>query len=326
MLYRSIRWILFLLPAETVHHMTLRFLQFICRFDLFRYMIEYHPPYNSTFLDAVTSRQPRGVGLAAGFDKNAEYLDALSLLGFHHIEIGTITPNAQTGNPKPRIKRIRKNLFNSMGFPNLGVEKVKANLMRFRAANYSTIIGANIGKGKWTPNDNAHIDYIICFQQLYYLVDYFTINVSSPNTAGLHKLQTKEHLSKILTELQSRNPAKKPIYVKISPNLQEHEILHIVEACEAAGAAGIVACNSYPSLAPGYPGGYSGKDYVYESLRTIRLVRKYSKHLQIIGCGGIFSADDAKNKMDCGANAVQIYTGLVFIGPKLIKDIAKITR
>lgn len=272
------------------------------------------------------------VGLAAGFDKNAHFLEPMALLGFSHIEVGTVTPRPQPGNPKPRLFRLiqSKGLINRMGFNNDGVESMAERLRKKRPAGL--IIGANIGKNKDTPNEKAADDYLICFKALYTLVDYFTVNVSSPNTPGLRELQDKEPLTRLLTSLQQENISNKPLFLKIAPDLTTSQLDEIVEIVIASKFTGIIATNttierdglkeSKEKIDSIGAGGLSGEPVLEKAVGVVKYIKDKSYgRLVIIGVGGISDAATAKKHMDAGADLVQLYTGLIYTGPGVVKKI-----
>ena len=276
------------------------------------------------------------VGLAAGFDKDAKLFDELANFGFGFIEIGTVTPLPQEGNEKPRLFRLIEDtaLINRMGFNNTGIESVIARLRRKKS---KIIIGGNIGKNKNTPNSKAIDDYSICFQKLYPFVDYFVVNVSSPNTPGLRDLQDKEPLTKLLVSLQdlnSQKEVKKPILLKIAPDLNNNQLDDIIDIVSDTNIAGVVATNTTinrsglktnkEKLNIIGDGGLSGKPIKHRSTEIIRYLSEKSNHaFPIIGVGGIHSAKDALEKIEAGAALVQIYTGFVYEGPDLVRKINK---
>ncbi|GEM64309.1 dihydroorotate dehydrogenase (quinone) [Sphingobacterium faecium NBRC 15299] len=278
------------------------------------------------------------VGLAAGFDKNAEYITDMANFGFGFIEIGTVTPKPQPGNDQPRMFRLipDKALINRMGFNNQGAD-VAANRLKHLSVEdrKGLLIGGNIGKNKLTPNEQAVDDYIYCFNSLFDYVDYFVVNVSSPNTPGLRDLQEKEPLKHILNTLQNLNEKrenKKPILLKIAPDLTDSQLDDIVEIVQETGIAGVIATNTTISRAGlrsdanlvKEMGGVSGAPLTKRSTEVIRyLSNKSNRSFPIIGVGGIHSAADAIEKMDAGASLVQIYTGFIYEGPSLISDICK---
>lgn len=276
------------------------------------------------------------VGLAAGFDKNAEYIEDMAKFGFGFIEIGTVTPKPQPGNDKPRMFRLVNDsaLINRMGFNNQGADVAAGRLKHLKERD-GVIIGGNIGKNKITPNEEAVNDYIYCFHALYDYVDYFVVNVSSPNTPGLRDLQEKEPLMHILNTLQGLNakkPKEKPILLKIAPDLTNSQLDDIVEIVTETKIAGVIATNttisregllSEPSLVQ-EAGGVSGKPLTKRSTEVIRyLATKSNSAFPIIGVGGIHSAEDAIEKLNAGAALIQVYTGFIYEGPALIRDICK---
>jgi len=276
------------------------------------------------------------VGLAAGFDKDAKLINQLSFAGFGFIEVGTVTPEPQPGNPKPRLFRLPRDqgLINRMGFNNGGVEKMRK---RLESRYSSVIIGGNIGKNKVTPNEQAVDDYVKCFEALYFDVDYFTVNVSSPNTPNLRALQDKEPLKRILNRLVRLNrekPKQKPILLKIAPDLSNEQLDDIIEIVAETKIDGVIATNTTISrenlntpddeVEKIGAGGLSGKPVQSRSTEVIRyLSEKSQKAFPIIGVGGIHSAKDAIEKLDAGASLVQVYTGYIYEGPSLVKQINK---
>lgn len=276
------------------------------------------------------------VGLAAGFDKDAKWFNELACLGFGFVEIGTATPWPQSGNERPRLFRLIKDeaIVNRMGFNNAGARAIADNL---RTRNEKIIIGGNIGKNKMTANENALDDYVFCFEALYDAVDYFVVNVSSPNTPGLRELQDKAPLTHILTELMARSaqrPKQKPILLKIAPDLAEEQLDDIIELVKQTKIAGVVATNTTTSRSALRSsgeevkrcgaGGLSGKPLAQRSTEVIRYIASRSnKSFSIIGVGGIHSANDALEKLKAGADLVQLYTGFIYEGPGLVRRICK---
>jgi dihydroorotate dehydrogenase len=276
------------------------------------------------------------IGLAAGFDKNALLIDELACMGFGFVEIGTVTPKPQPGNDKPRLFRLPKDkaLINRMGFNNDGVNTVAE---RLRRKHSSIIIGGNIGKNKITPNEQALDDYVSSFHALYDVVDYFVVNVSSPNTPGLRALQEREPLKKLLTHVKNLSLAKptpKPVLLKIAPDLTEEQLNDIVEILQETKTDGIIATNTTISReglstdretvdAIGN-GGLSGAPLTSRATEVIRFLRqRLGKNYPIIGVGGIMTAADAREKLDAGADLIQLYTGFIYEGPGFAKRIAK---
>lgn len=279
------------------------------------------------------------VGLAAGFDKNAAFLNELELLGFGSVEIGTVTPQPQEGNPKPRLFRLvnDKALLNRMGFNNDGKDEIAERLKDWRAANAASrlIIGGNIGKNKSTPNEYAYMDYDACFRALHAYVDYFVVNVSSPNTPGLRELQEKESLRKILTHLQQVNlqmPVQRPILLKIAPDLEPAQVDDVCSLAAEIKLDGLIVANTTlkrnmlsdlgkVKAGEAGDGGISGKPLLPISLQVLRQVRMRLPITPIIYSGGIFEAEDATAAMAAGANLVQVYTGFVYGGPGIVKKL-----
>ena len=271
------------------------------------------------------------IGLAAGFDKNAKYLDELETFGFSHVEVGTITPKPQEGNDKPRLFRLKSDsaLLNRMGFNNDGVDIILNRLKKYKG---DMVIGANIGKNKTTSNENAVEDYLFSFKILRNYVDYFTVNISSPNTPDLRKLQSKSNLETLLSKIQIENSKEKkvPLFVKIAPDLEIRELKDIIDVCEKNKINGIIATNTTVSkqkiknkkIDELGDGGISGKPIADVSNDIIAFIKKNSK-LKIIGVGGIFNFSDLQDKLNAGADIVQVYTGWIYEGPSMIKSINK---
>ncbi len=280
---------------------------------------------------------PNPIGLAAGFDKNASYIKEIEALGFGFIEIGTVTPLPQPGNDQPRLFRLPEDeaLINRMGFNNVGADVVAARLKAIRS-NTKMIIGVNIGKNKITPNEKAINDYVTCFQKLFDVADYFAVNVSSPNTPNLRQLQDKKPLTGILSKLQELNHQHenpKPVLLKIAPDLTNSQLDEIIEIVLQTKIAGVIATNTTvsregltnKSLVDSIgTGGLSGKPVRSRSTEVIRYIaEKSNKQFVIIGVGGIQNTQDAKEKLDTGADLLQIYTGLIYEGPGIAKNINK---
>lgn len=327
-MYTLLKKLLFLLDPEKAHYMT-AFLAKIWYSLPFTGVKTKHQHISLMGLDF-----PNRVGLAAGFDKNAEMLPWLAKLGFGFVEIGTVTPKAQEGNPKPRLFRLVEDeaIINRMGFNNIGVHRVLENLKN-RPKNL--IVGGNIGKNKLTPNDHALEDYLLCFDKLFNYVDYFVVNVSSPNTPGLRELQEKDALLRILKTLQDENTLRKhpkPILLKIAPDLSSSLLDEIVETVKESRIAGVIATNttisrenlttSPQALERIGNGGLSGKPLTKKSTDIIAYLRqKLGKDHVIIGVGGIMSRKDAEDKLKAGADLVQLYTGFIYGGPRLVKEL-----
>ncbi|RZL13359.1 MAG: quinone-dependent dihydroorotate dehydrogenase [Pedobacter sp.] len=339
-MYRLIKPIFFKFDPEKVHHFVVKRLKwFHERFPLGQTILRSSFDFKVKGLErevfGIKFKNP--VGLAAGFDKNGEYIEALSDIGFGFIEVGTVTPLPQPGNDKPRMFRLEadKAIINRMGFNNKGVDTLAERLRLLKSKNSEIVIGGNIGKNKNTPNEDAVSDYIKCFDRLHEVVDYFVVNVSSPNTPGLRALQEKEPLMDLLNTLEKRNqqnPVKRPILLKIAPDLTNEQLDDIVEIVLETGIAGVIATNTTVDRNGLYSdamlvketGGLSGKPLTQRSTEVIRyLSQKSNKAFPIIGVGGIHSPQDAKDKLEAGASLVQLYTGFIYEGPGLIKDICK---
>lgn len=337
-MYKFIRFFLFKFDPEKIHYTTAKLLKnllFIPGMKLiWNKMYRIQSSHLEKELFGIRFKNP--VGLAAGFDKNASMYNDLSHCGFGFIEIGTVTPVGQGGNPKPRLFRLKEDsaIINRMGFNNLGVEHAIENLKQRKT---DVIIGGNIGKNKVTPNEDAVNDYLISFEALFPYVDYFVVNVSSPNTPNLRALQEKEPLTALLQALQTNNkekPKRKPILLKIAPDLTNEQLDDIIEIVKDVNLDGVIASNTTISRADLKSsnelvksigaGGLSGKPVKNRSTEVIRyLSEKSNKAFPIIGVGGIHSAEDAIEKINAGADLVQIYTGFIYEGPGLIKKINK---
>ncbi|SIT97779.1 dihydroorotate oxidase A [Epilithonimonas bovis DSM 19482] len=327
-MYKSlIRPFLFKFDPEEVHHFTFSFLKnfgFLAKLFLPK-PIEDKRLEREVF--GLKFKNP--VGLAAGFDKDAKLFSELSDLGFGFIEIGTLTPRPQPGNDKKRLFRLKEDsaIINRMGFNNGGVDEAVERLKK----NKNVLIGGNIGKNKVTPNEEAVNDYKICFEKLFPYVDYFVVNVSSPNTPNLRELQEKEPLTKLLGELQKLNfekPKPKPILLKIAPDLTDEQLLDIIDIVKETQIAGVIATNTTLSREnlisenKSETGGLSGKPLTKRSTEVIRFLSdKSGKAFPIIGVGGIHTAQDAIEKLEAGASLVQLYTGFIYEGPELINEI-----
>lgn len=334
-----VRPLLFLLDAEKAHYFTFSLIRFLSKIgfsSIFRNL------YVST--DKRLEREVFGlkfknpVGLAAGFDKDARLFNEFSDFGFGFVEIGTLTPKPQDGNSKPRLFRLKSDqaIINRMGFNNSGVFDAVERLKK----DHRVLVGGNIGKNKVTPNDEAVKDYLICLDALFDHVDYFAVNVSSPNTPGLRELQDKEPLTALLKELKIENTKQalkkevkeKPILLKIAPDLTDDQLLDIIDIVKNTNIDGVIAANTTIErkdlksdlIFTEEKGGLSGKPLVNRSTEVIRfLADKSGKAFPIIGVGGIHSAEDAIAKLNAGADLVQLYTGFIYEGPSLVKKINK---
>lgn len=334
-----IRPLFFKIDPEKVHHIVVGLIKFIHLIPFGRYILQkiyslQNPQLERTVF-GLKFKNP--VGLAAGFDKNAQFYEEFSSLGFSFIEIGTVTPLGQPGNPKKRLFRLPKDLalINRMGFNNLGADAVIENLKKRK--DFSTIIGGNIGKNTATTNEDAVNDYVICFNKLYDHVDYFVVNVSCPNISNLSKLQDKDSLLEILSALakqRAQKTTRKPVLLKISPDLNFGQIDEVLEIVTSTDMDGIVATNtsisrsglitSAEEVSSIGNGGLSGLPLKIRSTEIIRYIyRKTGGKLPIIAVGGIFTREDALEKLEAGASLVQLYTGFIYEGPGLIKRICK---
>lgn len=342
-MYKLLRNLLFNLSPEAAHHFSMNSLQQFCKVPLLKNIIAKNFQYHHLLLEkelfGLKFKNP--VGLGAGFDKNALYLNELQTLGFGFVEIGTVTPLAQKGNDKPRLFRLPKDkaLINRMGFNNDGVHAINKRLHLYKnnTTNNHLIIGGNIGKNKITPNEDAWKDYTLCFNELFNCVDYFVVNVSSPNTPGLRALQEKDALRKILSELQNINQQKnkpKPLLLKIAPDLTQEQLNDIIELSFETTLSGLVATNTTierKNLVSNQTfiqqigaGGLSGKPLTEKSTTIIDyLAKQTNNQIPIIASGGIFTAADAKEKLNAGASLIQVWTGFIYEGPSIIKNICK---
>ncbi len=371
-MYKIIRSILFMFDAEKVHHFSMNSLRLLCKVKFIKNIITQQysgignwelgnqrttPLIPNSQFPILNLKFKNPIGLAAGFDKNAKYLNELEALGFGFVEIGTVTPLPQDGNPTPRLFRLPKDkaLINRMGFNNDGVLVIADRLKKWQlavdnlqlpkkdlkiekqlpTAHCKLIIGGNIGKNKITPNETAWKDYEICFNALHDYVDYFVVNVSSPNTPGLRELQEKEPLKKILTHLQMLNKnfaEQKPILLKIAPDLTQTQIDDVIHLAQEIHLDGLVAANttidrgnliiSNAELETIGAGGLSGLPLKRRATEMVSYIsQKTNGSMPIIASGGIFTGADAKEKLDAGASLVQVWTGFVYEGPAIVKKI-----
>ncbi len=338
MYQRLIRPLFFLFDPESIHHFVGFMLRLVCNIPGVswllkkRYVVE-HP---SLEREVFGIRFPNPVGIAAGFDKEARLYNQLACFGFSHVEVGTVTPKGQPGNPKPRLFRLPADqaLINRMGFNNAGVEVFAKNLRKNKP---SLIIGGNIGKNTLTPNEMATDDYCCCFRELFDLVDYFVVNVSCPNIANLTKLQDKDELLALLSAVQQINnskPKRKPVLLKIAPDLNQLQLDEVIDIVQETSIDGIIATNtstlrenlrtSSTKVKTIGNGGLSGKPLRDTSTRVIEYLHTRSEgKIPIIGVGGIMDAEDALDKIKAGASLVQVYTGFVFSGPAIARRINK---
>jgi len=335
-MYRLLKFFLFRLDPERAHHVTMWWFMLFLKIPgvkaLFKAMFCLRHPSLERTVAGMRFANP--VGLAAGFDKNGLYMHAMACLGFSHIEVGTITPRPQPGNPKPRLFRLIQSraLINRMGFNNDGVDVLASRLRKKKPEG--VVIGANIGKNKDTSNEEAVNDYLKCFVTLYDLVDYFTVNVSSPNTPGLRSLQEKEPLTRLLSTLQEHNQKAKPVFLKIAPDLTLEQLDEIIGIILETKLTGVIATNTTITRddlkepkehvdAIG-AGGLSGAPILEMSVSVVRYLKEKSNgRFVIIGVGGIEDSTGAKKHLDAGADLIQAYSGFIYTGPGLVKGILK---
>lgn len=358
-MYKILRSILFLFSPEWVHYFSMNGLKLLNSVGFKKLIAKLYKPTGNHQHTLFNIQFPNPVGLGAGFDKNARYLNELESLGFGFVEIGTVTPKPQAGNDKPRLFRLAKDkaLINRMGFNNDGVKVVAERMKEWRESqdvrirslestaansrlttkNPRLIIGGNIGKNKATPNEDAWKDYEICFRELHFYVDYFVVNVSSPNTPGLRELQEKESLRKILSHLQTINATQinpKPILLKIAPDLTIEQIDDVIDLAVEIKLEGLVATNTTISrknlqttnqkLQTIGAGGLSGLPLKQRSTEVVKYICDKTKgKIPVIASGGIFTGDDAKEKLNAGAALVQVWTGFIYEGPAIVKRICK---
>jgi len=334
MLYPIARQLLFRLPPETAHNLSLKAVDLV-----------YGGPWGKALAKSVPEsprevmgiRFPNPVGLAAGLDKNADHVDGLGNLGFGFVEVGTVTPRPQPGNPRPRLFRLpeAEAIINRMGFNNDGVDQF---VLRVQESRYDGILGLNIGKNFDTPIENAVDDYLYCLDRVYPHADYVTVNISSPNTVGLRSLQQGDALDGLLAALKERQSRLAdqhgryvPVVIKVAPDLEAEEIVTMADAFRRQGIDGVIATNttiSRPGV-EGLPGadeqgGLSGRPVMEISTRTLgRFHDALGGEIPLIAAGGIMSGDDARKKIEAGASLVQVYTGFIYRGPALIREIAR---
>jgi dihydroorotate dehydrogenase len=337
-MYSLLRNLLFNFDAEAVHHFSMGTMKSVNNIGVFQNLLaktfQCDTPSLNRQVFGLPFRNP--VGLGAGFDKNAKYINELETLGFGFVEIGTVTPLPQQGNEKPRLFRLPadKAIINRMGFNNDGAKAIAAQL---RTTKIKIIIGGNIGKNKVTPNDDAWKDYVICLNELFDCVDYFVVNVSSPNTPGLRALQEKSSLQKILGELQNINQGRintKPLLLKIAPDLTVGQLDDILELATEVKLSGLVATNTTISrehlktdqleIEKIGIGGLSGQPLNKKSTEIVQYISRHTNgKLPVIASGGIATGADAKQKLDAGAALVQVWTGFIYEGPSIVKNICK---
>lgn len=328
MIYSLLKPFLFAMDAERSHHLIFSLAK---RFPCFLPKVEIKQPVEIAGL-----LFPNAVGVAAGLDKNGEYLDVLSRIGFGHIEVGTVTPRPQAGNPKPRLFRLKEDraLINRMGFNNYGVDQLLKNVS---ASKFEGILGINVGKNADTPMDKAIDDYLICMEKAYEAASYIAVNISSPNTQNLRELQTGKYLSDLLSAVKAKQAelaerhGYKPVFVKVAPDLDEVQIAQMCESFLTHHIDGVIATNTWlkrdgvKSPLKTEKGGLSGKP-IHE--QSVWVVSEFAKHLKgevpLIGIGGIDSVESAEDMFNAGAKAIQIYTGLIYQGPSVVQHIGRI--
>jgi dihydroorotate dehydrogenase len=345
-MYKLVRKCLFLFDAEKVHYFSMGTLKILCSVPLLRKLIHSFCSFENHSLKVnqfgLTFKNP--VGLGAGFDKNARYLNELEALGFGFVEIGTVTPLPQAGNDKPRLFRLAEDqaLINRMGFNNDGVKAAVEKLKEWKHYQWKKnsaermIVGGNIGKNKATPNEDAWKDYEICFIALFDYVDYFVVNVSSPNTPGLRELQEKDSLRKILSHLIAINkskPSPKPLLLKIAPDLTTLQLDDVVDLSLELQLDGLVVANTTISREGLTPegqqrvksigaGGLSGRPLKQKATAVLEyIIKKTGNRVPVIASGGIFTAQDAQEKLDTGADLIQVWTGFIYEGPLIVRNI-----
>ncbi|MBL7811016.1 MAG: quinone-dependent dihydroorotate dehydrogenase [Bacteroidetes bacterium] len=334
-MYKAIRFIFFLFSPEKAHYLAMDLLNIALKIPgLNSWLHSSFKPKNAHPVEFLGISFPNAVGLAAGFDKNARWLRLLKALGFGHVEVGTVTPKPQDGNPKPRLFRLKPDLalINRMGFNNEGVD---AMVERLKKRPKGLIVGGNIGKNKVTPNEQAIDDYLHCFEKLYPWVDYLVVNVSSPNTPGLRELQDKAFLGNLfdtLHDMRNRYEVQKPILLKIAPDLAQEGLDEIIETVKQHHIEGLIATNTTISrdglktrkteLETIGAGGLSGKPVFDRSNEVLRYLRQHlGDQYPLVGVGGVFTAEDRRKKQQDGAQLVQIYTGFIYQGPWIVKDL-----
>ena len=331
-MYSTLRPLLFSLEPEAAHGLTLYALGVAQRSNLMRFVAQ--PPPADLPVRAFGIDFPNPVGLAAGLDKNGEHLDALGALGFGFIEIGTVTPRPQSGNPKPRMFRLPEHeaIINRMGFNNSGVDALVRNVEQ---AQWRGVLGINIGKNKDTPNERAADDYLACLERVYPLASYVTVNVSSPNTPGLRDLQEGDSLQRLIASLMeareklaAQHGARKPMLLKIAPDLDAAQMDAVASALAGSGIDGLICTNTTidrnditGALHANEQGGLSGKPLFEQSTAVLRsMAQRLGDHIPLVGVGGVLTGSDATDKITAGAKLVQIYSGMIYRGPWLITE------
>lgn len=331
-IYPLLRPLFFKLDPETAHHLTLKALHWVSLLGLSNIIF---PTPETRPITVMGLEFSNPIGLAAGLDKNGDYIDALAAVGFGFIEIGTITPRPQPGNPKPRLFRLPEHqaIINRMGFNNKGVDHL---VEQVKKARYQGVLGINIGKNFDTPIEKAADDYLYCLDKVYAYADYVTINISSPNTKNLRQLQQGDNIRQLLSSLKQRQSELKelhqkyvPLVLKIAPDLSDEEINHIAELLLEFKIDGVIATNTTidRSAIKDHPlaeevGGLSGAPVRQQANHVVKiLAQKLGDNIPIIGVGGIFNSEHAQEKLTAGAQLIQVYSGLIYQGPQLVRDI-----
>lgn len=331
-----LRKFFFLFDAEKAHYLSMELFSVAMKIPIISWLLKksFQSVENKDLIVIDGIRYKNRIGLAAGFDKDGRWLNLLSQLGFGFIEIGTVTPLAQVGNPKPRLFRLKKDegIINRMGFNNNGVDALVVKLQKFKNRK-NIVIGGNIGKNKNTSQEDAAKDYLICFEKLFNYVDYFVVNVSSPNTPNLRALQDKEPLRYLLTTLQKSNLSKnnpKPIYLKIAPDLTSEMLLDIIEVVNTTGIQGIVATNTTISRPAKLKesefaketGGLSGAPLTQLSEQILEQLTS-NKTFTVMSVGGIMNETEAVSRLEKNADLIQLYSGIIYRGPWFVRNILK---
>ena len=313
-------------PPETAHHLALLSLKFLNKVKILKLFFPAIKDFDNP-KEYFNLKFRNMLGVAAGLDKNGDYVDELELLGFGFIELGTVTPKPQDGNQKPRVFRYlnQQAVVNRLGFNNKGVEHL---VSKIKNKKYDAVIGVNIGANKASKNDQRIDDYAFCFEKVYKYCDYVTVNISSPNTPKLRKLHNPEELQKIfkrINEIKSTNQIDIPIFLKISPDESEENILKIINIYETLKIKGLIVSNTSidKDILEGcsHEGGISGKPLLKRSNQLLKMIHDFNKDIFLVGVGGVFSKEDYENKIKLGASLVQIYTGFIFEGPAIVKKI-----
>lgn len=322
---------LLFLPPEASHFIALQSLKFIFKLGLLKFFFSQEHKEKKEF-QFFKNKVPNRLGLAAGLDKNGDYIDCLAALGFGFVELGTVTPKPQEGNPKPRMFRLKSknSLINKMGFNNKGVDYL---VSRIYESESNSVIGVSIGKNFDTPIEEALNDYVFCLNKVYEVADYIVINISSPNTEDLRKLESERYFESLISSLKvshqdlSKNHGYKPLLLKISPDMQEDQLEHLSSVILDKRVDGVICSNTSDSHNYKYGGGLSGEELFRISTNTLCLLRKkLGKEITIIASGGVMGKSHFKEKIEAGADFVQIYTGMIFEGPGLVTELIEFSN